>query len=240
LTFLKPQTDGIKGDVPAGKKNGATAKETSPIPSRLSANTSNEDANADPKTSNLAFANSASGASSSAQSGFAALAGKPSIYETASNASSGFASLAGKPSALEGNTSTATPSVGGSVGTSQSSINHDREAAAAPASKLSFGSGSSGFSGLAAVSNSKGFGSSFGSFFSAPAGQKLSSFASMATSTTLSSEKPAKPFGAPESDVEEGSETSVNENETKADEEAVPVLDDKKKTAKLGKGKVCA
>ncbi|KAK3991320.1 nucleoporin NUP56 [Cladorrhinum sp. PSN332] len=135
-----------------------------------------------PQTSTSAFASSgfAKLASSSASPfGSFGGAGKPSLFGSATSGGGSFTSVLGSTS------SAATP--------------------AAP--KLSFGSGASsspfasinGGSGGGSVFKSSPFGSAFGS--SALSGSRLSTFGK--PGEALKSDKPAKPFGAPDSDAED-------------------------------------
>lgn len=88
------------------------------------------------------------------------------------------------------------------------------------APKLSFGSSSSAspFVGLSSTAN--GFGSGLGgsAFGSALGGIKpLGSFAAPGTGA-LKSEKPAKPFGAPDSDAESGEEDDEGDDDAQPEE----------------------
>ncbi|RSL95861.1 hypothetical protein CEP52_011822 [Fusarium oligoseptatum] len=172
---------------------------------------------AQPQTSASAFAASGFGKLSSGSSPFASLGGSQggSVFGAAA---------AGKPSL----SSFASPAP-----------STDAQPAAAP--KLTFGStsGASPFAGLSSGTN--GFGSAFGSsaFGSALGGAKpLSSFAAPGKEP-LKSEKPAKPFGAPDSsdDEDEDGEEDGDENEPQELERALsPEKDsDEKRKLKLQK-----
>ncbi|KAF9881376.1 hypothetical protein CkaCkLH20_01526 [Colletotrichum karsti] len=144
-----------------------------------------------------------------ATSGFAKLA--------ASNASP-FGSLghSTKSSVFGGSTSSASPF--GALSPSKP--------AAAPVAvpTLSFGGAGAASSPFASVkpAGANGFGSTFGSGFgSALSGKPLTSFAKVGESS-FKTEKPAKPFGAPESDAEDGSD-----EEPDAEEEAASEAGDK-------------
>ncbi|KAL6920780.1 hypothetical protein ACHAP8_004895 [Fusarium lateritium] len=169
-----------------------------------------------PQTSASAFAASGFGKLSSGTSPFASL--------STSQGSSPFASAAaGKPSI----SSFASPPTSTAA-----------QPAAAP--KLTFGSsgGASPFAGLSSGTNGSPFGgSTFGSAFGA--GKPLSSFAAPGAEPPKS-EKPSKPFGAPDSDVEENEEddNEAEESEQPAETEraASPEKEsDEKKKLKLQK-----
>lgn len=134
-------------------------------------------------------------------------------------------------------------------GTGFASAKSPPPAQPAAAPKLSFGGGSSAspFAGLGS-NTSNGFGSAFGSggsgFGSAFGVTKpLSSFAAPG-SKPLKTEKPAKPFGAPDSDAEEGDEEGDEEEDagedgSQPDEERVASPEkepEEKKKLKLQRG----
>ncbi|KAF5621257.1 DEAD DEAH box helicase [Fusarium sp. NRRL 52700] len=165
-------------------------------------------------------------ASSFATSGFGKLSSGTSPFASlgASQSGSAFGSLtAGKPSlssfASPPSSTTAQP--------------------AAPP-KLTFGSsgGASPFAGLSTGSNGSSFGGS--TFGSALGGTKpLSSFAAPGAEP-LKSEKPAKPFGAPDSESEEGDEEDEEREESEQPYEAERAVSpekesDEKKKLKLQK-----
>jgi len=92
------------------------------------------------------------------------------------------------------------------------------------------GFGSGGFGG--------GLGSAFGSPFGVPGTGKLSTFATP-SSAKPDTEKPAKAFGAPDSDADEESDAEENdeEGESKSDDETKhPAVEEIKKT-KITKGR---
>ncbi|KAM5348486.1 hypothetical protein ACJ41O_008310 [Fusarium nematophilum] len=174
-----------------------------------------------PQTSVSAFAASGFGKLSSGSSPFASLGG--------SQGGSGFGSAAaGKPS-LSSFASSPAPTAA--------------QPAAAP--KLTFGStsGASPFAGLSSGAN--GFGSTFGgsAFGSALGGAKpLSSFAASG-GQPLKSEKPAKPFGAPDSDEDDDGEGDGEGDDNDQPEDAERALSpekelDEKKKLKLQKVEV--
>ncbi|ESA43064.1 hypothetical protein GE21DRAFT_6610 [Neurospora crassa] len=145
-----------------------------------------------PQTSSAAFA----------QSGFAKLA---------SSTTSPFGALgASAAPSLFGSTNSGSASPFGTLGASTT-------AAAPTPPKLSFGSSAaapSPFAGFNSASSGSVFGGGFSSGFggSALGGAKLTSFGGKPGETLMSS-KPAKPFGAPESDAEESEEEGGNEKE---------------------------
>ncbi|KAI9736052.1 MAG: hypothetical protein M1818_006228 [Claussenomyces sp. TS43310] len=177
------------------------------------------------QSSTTAFASSAFGALADKPSGFAALAGKPSVFGGGSAApATSFAALGGnKPTT----TDVSSPahgfgglSAGATTGTGLSQS----------------GFGGTGFGSLSGGLGS-GFGGGFGGGFSTSAnGQKLSSFAASGAPAVSTAEKPAKAFGAPESDAEDGSDGDEDESRVGSDddERLSNAADDKKKT-KLSK-----
>lgn len=149
-----------------------------------------------PQTSNSAFASSGfASLASSSTSGFGSLgASKPSVFGGGLSGTSGFGSLANSGSATSTTTAPA-PSGFGSL-------------AAKPSSGFGFGTGaSSGFGGLASGSV---FGSKLSNGFAGGLGPKLSSFAAPGKEAVSLGTKPAKAFGAPDSDEEDGSEDEVS------------------------------
>ncbi|OAQ86574.1 DEAD/DEAH box helicase [Purpureocillium lilacinum] len=165
-----------------------------------------------PETSASAFAASGFGKLASGTSAFATFgSGKPSAFGSSSKPTlSSFASA--KPSS------------------------ESQPAAAAAAPKLTFGSngGSSPFAGL---SSSNGFGSGLGGGFgSALSGAKTLSSFGVSSGKPLQSAKASKPFGAPDSDSEGGSdeEDEVDDDgQTDAAQRALSPekeTDDKKRT----------
>ncbi|KAI6780428.1 Brefeldin A resistance protein-like protein [Emericellopsis cladophorae] len=168
------------------------------------------------QTSSSAFAASGFGKLAAGGSGFASLGG--------GNASP-FGAAAGKPM-----TSFASPT---------------KPTKPSEAPKLSFGGGTSAspFAGLSSGSN--GFGSALGggSAFGASSGSKLGSFAAPGSKPAFGNDKPAKAFGAPESDVEDDEDDDNDDDESKddkGDEEraASPEKEDDKKKARLQKVEV--
>ncbi|OLN95682.1 Nucleoporin NUP56 [Colletotrichum chlorophyti] len=171
-------------------------------------------------------------ASAFASSGFAKLA---------TSSASPFGTLGGstKGSVFSGSASAASPF--GALSPSKP--------AAPPAATptLSFGSAGAAASPFASVTPAvaNGFGSAFGSAFGGALGGKpLTSFAKTGESP-FKSEKPAKPFGAPDSDAEDGSdeeaedeadaeESADKEEREESDREELKAADDKKR-AKLQK-----
>lgn len=177
------------------------------------------------KTSTSAFANSAFGKlASSTTSPFGALGAssgsKPSLFGN-TGATSGFGALG---SSSNSTLSSAQPKLSFGVGAASPS----------PFGSLN-GGGKSLFGG-----GGSAFGSAFGS--SALGAPKLSSFAK--PGEVLKSDKPARPFGAPESDAEEesGDEDQESGNdegdkeEDKEEQETKKELDEKKRI-KLQKGR---
>ena len=178
-------------------------------------------------------------ASAFASSGFASLAGsttspfgavgasKPSVFGGGST-TSGFGALAASKSP----TLTSTGSTGGfgSLGGSKTT------------SSFGFGSGATaGFGGLGGGST---FGSTLGNGFSGSSGSKLSSFAAPGAPIPVGTSKPAKAFGAPESDEENGSDAEDSDGGAGGagsdEEEAAPgnASPEDKKKSKLQKGKL--
>jgi hypothetical protein len=174
------------------------------------------------QTSSSAFISSGFGAlASSAASPFSTVdAVKPSVFGgSVQQTTSGFGSLAStKPS---GTSSPTTSVLGG--------------AAAKPASGFAFGAGAS-TSGFGALGSSSVFGSSLGNGFSGSAGPKLSSFAAPGKEV-IAPAKPAKAFGAPDSDEDEDNDEGDSEEEQNSDEEdgVKASSEDKKKSKSKGK-----
>ncbi|KAH0496576.1 hypothetical protein TgHK011_003928 [Trichoderma gracile] len=145
-----------------------------------------------PQTSSSAFS----------ASGFGKLAAGSSPFASLSTAQSSIFS----PS-IGSSTLSSTPSLGGAPAS--------QPAASVAMPKLTFGSANSA-SPFASLSSGFG-GASLGSPFAA--GKSLSSFASPSVKP-LQSEKPAKPFGAPESDAEdEDDEEADRDGESESDEQ---------------------
>jgi DEAD/DEAH box helicase domain-containing protein len=97
-----------------------------------------------------------------------------------------------------------------------------------------FGFGSTSTSGFGALGSGSVFGSALGNGFSGGSGPKLSSFAAPGKEVALAS-KPAKAFGAPESDEEDGGDDEGSDGCADLDEEKDTT--DEKKKFKIAKGK---
>ncbi|TVY93661.1 Nucleoporin [Lachnellula willkommii] len=166
-----------------------------------------------------------------ASSGFAALASsstspfgiigatKPSVFGAAPTVS-GFGALA----AVKSPDAPTTPLVDSAASST-----------AKPLISLGFGGGpSSGFGGLGGSSGSV-FGSRLGNGFAGGSGAKLSNFAAPGTES-IATAKPAKAFGAPESDNEGSDQDKSEGNGASDDEEGGNVgAEDKKKPSKVSK-----
>lgn len=168
-----------------------------------------------PQTSTTAFASSGFGAlASSSTSPFGVIgASKPSIF---ASGTSGFGALARSKSP---------------PASQLGSISGDK-----PPSGFGFGGvATSGFGGLA---TSSPFGSALGNGFAGGSGPKLSSFAAApGKENAILGAKPAKAFGAPESDEEDGSNAEDSEGgENEDEEEGVRLSPEDKKKAKVMKG----
>lgn len=201
--------DGAKGTTTTSALAETTTTETTSKPAEPAAEPkpTTEDK---PQTSSSAFA----------QSGFAKLA---------SSITSPFGVLGGSGApSLFGSTNSGSASPFGTLGASTT--------AAAPAPpKLSFGSSAaapSPFAGFNSASTGSVFGGGFSSGFggSALGGAKLTSFGGK-PGETLTSNKPAKPFGAPDSDVEESEEEGDNEKEEAGSNEEKEGENDEAKNA---------
>ncbi|KAH7313120.1 hypothetical protein BKA65DRAFT_467537 [Rhexocercosporidium sp. MPI-PUGE-AT-0058] len=194
-----------------------TADEVAKSPTKeIPTNTSHDK----PKTSASAFASSGfASLAASTNSPFGSLgATKPSIFSgTTQPASSGFGALATAKSPTS--TTPATSGFGG-LGSGDKSI-----------SGFGFGSGSaSGFGGLASGSV---FGSKLGNGFAGGAGPKLSSFAAPEKENVPALAKPAKAFGAPESDEDADSDDEESDGGAASeDEEAGFAPTEEKKKSK--------
>ncbi|KAK2630505.1 hypothetical protein QTJ16_001325 [Diplocarpon rosae] len=201
--------------VPTDSKTGdqttnATSREDSP----------STPSSGPPKTSAAAFAGSGfASLAASTSSPFGSIgASKPSIFSSGVQpATSGFGALA-----------TAKPPSPTSMSTTSG---FGLASGEKTATGFGFGSGvSAGFGGLASGSV---FGSKLGNGFAGGPGTKLSSFAAPIgnENTTLLSTKPAKAFGAPESDEDAGSDADDSEGGAASDDESGHVpADDKKKS----------
>ncbi|KAH8912193.1 PH domain-like protein [Coniochaeta sp. PMI_546] len=168
---------------------------------------------------------------------------RPQQTSASAFASSGFAKLASSTTSPFGTVGAAGKSVFGG-GASQSGFGgFGGGAAPSPFStagppKLSFASGGGNGTSAGATSpfgglnggQSSGFGSVLGaggSFGSLLSGPKLGGFGK--PGEVLKSDKPAKPFGAPDSDAEDGSEDDEDGDDGSADEEGVENDEDKQK-----------
>jgi len=169
-----------------------------------------------PKTSASAFASSGfASLAASSNSPFGSLgATKPSIFSgTAQPAPSGFGALAAAKSPAS--TAPATSGFGGLASGDKSTTG------------FGFGSGTtSGFGGLATGSV---FGSKLGNGFAGGAGPKLSSFAAPGKENAPIPAKPAKAFGAPESDEDADSDEDGSDGEAASDHEDAAATEEKKK-----------
>ncbi|TVY78143.1 Nucleoporin [Lachnellula suecica] len=177
-------------------------------------------------TSSSAFASSGfASLASSSTSPFGSLgASKPSVFGSGASqpAVSGFGALAGAKS--PGSTSTIP------------SLDSTASSDAKPSLSLGFGSGtSSGFGGLGGGSGSV-FGSRLGNGFASGSASKLSSFAAPGKENVVAT-KPAKAFGAPESD-NEGSDEDDSDGAAASDDEdgGNVAVEEKKKPSKITKG----
>lgn len=154
--------------------------------------------------------------SSSTTSPFGSMAGsKPSVFGGGSKTgTSGFGALA---SAKPSNAGTESASALGS-------------GAAKPSMGFAFGSGTS-TSGFGALGGGSAFGSALGNGFAGGSGPKLSSFAAPLGKNDVAPVKPAKAFGAPESDEDEDEEEDESEagGDGEDDEGSKAPSDDKKK-----------
>jgi hypothetical protein len=168
------------------------------------------------QTSATAFANSGFGSlAASSTSGFAALAAsKPSVFGSGTTTQlSGFGALVGSGPVIP-DTSKVKLSFGGTTTEPLGST-------------LGGGFGNTGTSGFGAIGS--GFGGGFAGF-TGSSGPKLSSFAASGAPDIVGAEKPAKAFGAPESDEEEDSEDDdESRGGAASDEEDSVSVDDKKK-----------
>lgn len=205
-------------------KKASAESESSNDPSRAAKSVFGSGFSEKPQTSSSAFLNSGFGAlSSSATSPFGAIgASKPSVFGGGTQATpSGFGSLAG---AKQPNTGPETTSV---LGTSSTK----------PSTGFAFGSGAStsGFGGLASGS---AFGSALGNGFAGGSGPKLSSFAAPPGKGAVVTAKPAKAFGAPDSDDEDDGNDDESEGADDGDEdESTKATSEDKKKFKGTRGK---
>ncbi|TEA10547.1 Nucleoporin NUP56 [Colletotrichum sidae] len=163
-------------------------------------------------------------------------------------ASSGFAKLASSNASPFGSLGASGKSsvfgISASAATSFGTLSPSKPAPSAALPTLSFGGAGAASSPFAGVklASANGFGSTFsGGFASALSGKPLTSFGKVGESS-FKSEKPAKPFGAPESDVDENSreeadgedgsasESADREEKEESDREDTKAVDDRKRT----------
>ncbi|KAK0102190.1 hypothetical protein ONS95_001014 [Cadophora gregata] len=195
------------------------SKTSDEAPKSPSKETSINTASDKPKTSTTAFASSGFASLAAASSSpFGSLgATKPSIFSgTAPPATSGFGALASaKSPAL---TAPTTSGFGGLASGDKSTTGFGFR-----------GGATSGFGGLASGSV---FGSKLGNGFAGGAGPKLSSFAAPGKENVPAPAKPAKAFGAPESDDDADSDEEGSDGEAASENEdaGIAVTEEKKKT----------
>lgn len=209
-TDKKPKGDGTESDKRLQKGEGDTATDM-------------------PQTSPSAFASSGFGAlAASGTSGFGELAAKPSIFGggSATTASPFGGNLKGESAA---NKSTNEPKAGETGSTFGGAFGGG--------STTGFGGqASGGFGGGFGSALSGGFGGGFGGGFAASQSNTLSTFGS-ANPDTAKAGKPAKAFGAPESDEEEESgDDGDAEGDVGSDGEDESSTYEDKKRPKLTKG----
>ncbi|KAJ5052314.1 uncharacterized protein L3040_002067 [Drepanopeziza brunnea f. sp. 'multigermtubi'] len=175
-----------------------------------------------PKTSASAFASSGfASLAASSSSPFGSIgAAKPSIFSSGTQpATSGFGALSGTKLASSASTTSGFGLASGDK----------------PASGFGFGGGvSSGFAGLASGSV---FGANSGNGFGGGSGAKLSSFAAPPGKDDESlSSKPARAFGAPDSDEDDGADVDDSDGGAVTDdEESAPAVHEEKKKGKPSK-----
>jgi hypothetical protein len=164
----------------------------------------------------LAFANSGFGSlAASSTSGFAALAAStPSVFGSGTAPQiSGFGALAGSSPVIPD--------------TSKVKLGFGSTTTEPLGSTLGSGFGNTNTTGFGALGGA--FGGGFAGF-TGGSGPKLSSFAASGTPDIVGLEKPAKAFGAPESDEEEDSEDDAESRGGEAsDEDESFSVEDKKK-----------
>jgi hypothetical protein len=202
-------------------KTSGTLTENKPSESSKKSIPENEKA----KLASSAFASSGfASLAASSTSPFGSLgATKPSVFSRSiPSTSSGFGALANAKSP----SSTTTTTISGFGATSGDK----------PTTGFGFGVGAtSGFGGLGSGSV---FGSKLGNGFAGGAGPKLSSFAAPGVGSTVIGAKPAKAFGAPESDEDEGSDEDESEGGAGTDDEDSGIIfPEEKKKSKASKGK---
>ncbi|TAQ89987.1 hypothetical protein B7494_g1687 [Chlorociboria aeruginascens] len=168
-------------------------------------------------------------------------------------ASSGFASLAAsstspfgaigasKPSVFGGSTQTTTTGFGGLSGAEASSTISGLGSTTGKKTIGGFGGGfgSAPTSGFGALGKGSVFGSALGNGFGSGATPKLSSFAAPGKENGGLEAKPAKAFGAPDSDDDEGSENDEEDDDERAgtgdEESSIKHVTDEKKKVKTSK-----
>ncbi|TVY18587.1 Nucleoporin [Lachnellula arida] len=188
---------------------------------------------------------------SSQKSIFGSGFGDKSQPSTSAFASSGFAALASSSTSPFGIIGATKPSVFGAAPTvsgfgalaaakspdasTTPLVDSAASSTAKPLISLGFGGGpSSGFGGLGGSSGSV-FGSRLGNGFAGGSSAKLSNFAAPGTES-ITTAKPAKAFGAPESDNEGSDQDNSEGNGASDDEEGGNVgAEDKKKPSKVSK-----
>jgi len=178
-----------------------------------------------PRTSASAFASSgfASMANSTTSPFGAVGASKPSVFGGGSSTTSGFGGLIGSKSPQQGSISSSGGF--GALGNSK------------PSSGFGFGGTStSGFGGLGGGGSV--FGSALSNGFGGSSGPKLSSFATGGTAAPPTA-KPAKAFGAPDSDEEEQTDGDDDDEQAgSAEEDKRASSPEEKKRIKPQKGKL--
>jgi hypothetical protein len=179
------------------------------------------------ETSSSAFLSSGFGAlSSSTTSPFGSIgASKPSVFGGGSQASSsGFGALAGTKQSNTGSEPTSALGAG----------------AGKPSSGFAFGSGAT-TSGFAALGGGSAFSSALGNGFAGGSGPKLSSFAAPPGKGDVAPGKPAKAFGAPDSDEDDDGDEDESEGGAEGEEDdSTKAGSEDKKKSKSGRGKLCA
>lgn len=176
------------------------------------------------QTSKSAFASSGfASLANTSTSPFGSLGGsKPSIFSAgAQSTTSGFGALAAAKSSSPSSSTTVS---------GFGALSGDK-----PATGFGFGSAaSSGFGGL---SSGGVFGAKLGNGFAGGSGPKLSSFAAPGKENEIFGSKPAKAFGAPESDEDDVSDEDDSEGRgSESDEDEQSYAADEKKKSKLHKG----
>jgi hypothetical protein len=175
------------------------------------------------QTSKSAFASSgfASLANTSTSPFGSLAANKPSIFSAgAQSTTSGFGALAAAKSSSPPSSSTVS---------GFGALSGDKAV-------TGFGFGSGATSGFGSLSSGGVFGAKLGNGFAGGAGPKLSSFAAPGKENEIIGNKPAKAFGAPESDEDDGSDEDDSEGGADTDEDEGFVGTDEKKKSKLHKG----